>query len=89
MSMCAVTGVSDVTFLPGSVQWLSVQERSSSSLSVEQFVLHTAVHNPKLRLTTTKTTCQSTSYLIAPQPLTSDPRPLTPDLQLTGKLPAC
>lgn len=41
----------EVTFLPGGVQRLSVQERSSSSLSVEQFVLHAAVNDPKLRLT--------------------------------------
>lgn len=48
--------VYDVTFLPRGVQRLAVQERSSSSLSVEQFVLHTAVHDPKLRLTATKNT---------------------------------
>lgn len=50
---CDVT--CDVTFLPGDVQRLSVQERSSSSLSVEQFVLHAAVHDPKLCLTAQNT----------------------------------
>lgn len=38
------------TFLSGDLQWLPVQEGAPSSLSVEQFVLHAAVHNPKLCL---------------------------------------
>lgn len=44
--------MSDVTFLRGDLQRLAVSERSSSSLSVEQIVIHTVVHNPELRLTT-------------------------------------
>lgn len=61
--------VCDVTFLSGGVQRFPVQERPPSSLSVEQLVLHAAVHNPKLRLTATDTqtdTCQSTSRGPAP-----------------------